>query len=342
MARAWAEALDRPWVGVRDSFASLGGDQGAYRRMLDRVACHTGVDEALVLGSSTPTVEGIAAALKLRSEMLRQRGRGFWARNVEGAPGVGRPPLFFLHGERSGGLHWLTTLGRLGSDQPVFGIAPHVTAGQPVPPTVEAIAASHLEVIREMEPDGPYLLGGHCNGSVVAFEAAHQLLAAGQRVVGILLVAPMLPRTYRRGAMGLAVQHVMPHVDLARWIGFRIRRRARRALGVGPPPRPAPLDDWTGEVFELYSAILAAYRPPRLSVPSVIVWPALERRRFRAPSDWAWRRALPGASRAEIPGTHMGCCAPEHSARTAERLRAAINSLLAQGLFADCEVRGDR
>jgi thioesterase domain-containing protein len=328
VARAWAEALDRPWVGVRDSFASLGGDEAAYRRMLGRVTRETGIGSELAMGGAPPTVEAIAAALKQRSETIRQRGRGFWARNVDAAPSVGRPPLFFLHGERSGGLHWLATLGRLGPDQPVFGIAPHVTSGEPIPPTVEAMAASHLRVVREMEPDGPYLLGGHCNGGVVAFEAAHQLLAAGERVRGILLVAPMLPRTYRRGAIGLVVRHVMPRVDRARWVGYRIRRRARRAFGVAPPPPPAPIGDGTGEVFEWYSAILAAYQPPRLAAPSVIVWPTLEPKLFRVPSERAWRRALPHASRAEIPGTHMGCCAPEHSARTAHQLRAAIDALL--------------
>lgn len=328
MERAWAEALGRPWVGVRDSFASLGGDDRARQRMLERVARDSGIGGTLGEVGQADTVEGLAAALKRMSEPLRQQARGFWARNAQAPPGRGRPPLFFFHGERSGGLQWFETMGRLGPDQPVFGIAPHLTSDQPIPPTVEAIAAGHLQLVRGIQPVGPYLLGGHCNGGVAAYEAAHQLLGAGERLIGVLLIAPMLPATFRTGWMGLFLRFPMPSVDRGVWLSYRIRRRARKALGLPWPKRPRPIDDWHGEPFERYSTILQAYRPPHLTVPATILWPREEPRRFRLPSERVWHRALPGARVAEIPGTHMGCCGAEHSAETARELRRTIDAFV--------------
>ena len=36
--------------------------------------------------------------------------------------------------------------------------------------------------MRNVQLEGPYFLGGHCFGGVVAFEIAQQLQAAGQKV----------------------------------------------------------------------------------------------------------------------------------------------------------------
>ena len=49
------------------------------------------------------------------------------------------------------------------------------------PPTarVEDMAARYVREIRLLQPEGPYFLGGHCLGGVIAFEMAQQLHAAG-------------------------------------------------------------------------------------------------------------------------------------------------------------------
>jgi surfactin synthase thioesterase subunit len=48
--------------------------------------------------------------------------------------------------------------------------------------SVEALAARILQEVRVVQPHGPYLIGGHSFGGIVAYEMARQLLAAGQQV----------------------------------------------------------------------------------------------------------------------------------------------------------------
>jgi hypothetical protein len=53
------------------------------------------------------------------------------------------------------------------------------------------MAAAHIKSMRSVQPEGPYLLGGWCNGGLVAYEMARQLHAAGQVVDMLALMDPM-------------------------------------------------------------------------------------------------------------------------------------------------------
>jgi len=45
-----------------------------------------------------------------------------------------------------------------------------------------------MEVMRSVQPEGPYLLGGWCNGGLIAYEMARQLRAQGQTVDLLVLM----------------------------------------------------------------------------------------------------------------------------------------------------------
>jgi len=48
--------------------------------------------------------------------------------------------------------------------------------------TVEMLATRYVKVIRNVQPHGPYRLGGWSGGGIVAYETARQLLDEGQQV----------------------------------------------------------------------------------------------------------------------------------------------------------------
>jgi thioesterase domain-containing protein len=61
--------------------------------------------------------------------------------------------------------------------------------------SVEEMAADYVAAIREVQPDGPYVIGGASFGGVAAFEMARQLVAAGAEVSRLFLVDPIMPGT---------------------------------------------------------------------------------------------------------------------------------------------------
>jgi hypothetical protein len=112
-------------------------------------------------------------------------------RVVEVQVGGSKRPFFFLHGHWKGTPDFCFSLAReLGSDQPVYTLEPYQFDGLPVPPTVEEMAKAHIKSMRSVQPEGPYLLGGWCNGGLVAYEMARQLHAAGQKVDLLVLMDP--------------------------------------------------------------------------------------------------------------------------------------------------------
>jgi thioesterase domain-containing protein len=49
------------------------------------------------------------------------------------------------------------------------------------------MAAHYIGEIREVQPHGPYYIGGYSLGGEIAFEMAHQLVAAGEKVALLVL-----------------------------------------------------------------------------------------------------------------------------------------------------------
>ncbi|NEQ78660.1 MAG: non-ribosomal peptide synthetase, partial [Okeania sp. SIO2C9] len=71
----------------------------------------------------------------------------------------------------------------LGNNQPFYALQPSSLDGVSEPfGSVEEIAAYYLQAIQSLQPSGPYFLGGHSFGVMVAFEIAQQLQKQGETV----------------------------------------------------------------------------------------------------------------------------------------------------------------
>lgn len=107
-------------------------------------------------------------------------------------PAGARLPFFFLHGQWDGmSFHCYPLAQALGSDQPFYALEPYTLTGRQALPTLEDIAAAHIKTVRGIQPEGPYLLGGWCNGGLLAYEMARQLQAEGQAVDLLILMDPV-------------------------------------------------------------------------------------------------------------------------------------------------------
>jgi thioesterase domain-containing protein len=93
------------------------------------------------------------------------------------------PPLFCVHSYEGNILIYRDLAGRIGPDQPVYGLQSLGMDGRRTPlDSVEEMAEHYIAEIRTVQPTGPYRLAGICFGISVSFEMAHQLTAAGDVV----------------------------------------------------------------------------------------------------------------------------------------------------------------
>jgi amino acid adenylation domain-containing protein len=201
----WEEMLGIRGVGVRESFFDLGGHSLLAARMMDLVERKLGRRLPLTTLFTSPTVEHLARALH---DEVATSEPPVVVLNSAGA----RPPLFFCHGVFNGGGFFTRALAEAaGVEQPFYAVHPHSLQGTAVPDTIEAMAATHLSDILAVRPRGPYLLGGHCNGALVALEVARLLRARGEEVpLVVMLDAVAPPRVVRMlGALAWAVDAVL-------------------------------------------------------------------------------------------------------------------------------------
>jgi thioesterase domain-containing protein len=98
-----------------------------------------------------------------------------------------RPPFFGVPGNRDA-LCFHALAQRLGSDQPFYGFQPQDHDKERTNlPEIEDIAANYVREVRSLQPEGPYFLGGHSSGGLVAFEMARQLRSQGRDVALLAL-----------------------------------------------------------------------------------------------------------------------------------------------------------
>jgi thioesterase domain-containing protein len=93
-----------------------------------------------------------------------------------------------------------TDLARyVGPDQPLYGLQDPGLFGQKSFTRVEAMAERYIEALREVQPEGPYRIGGWSFGAIVAYEMAQQLRKEKEDVALLALFDYPPPLQNRRG-----------------------------------------------------------------------------------------------------------------------------------------------
>lgn len=185
LIQIWEELLDTRPIGIRNNFFYLGGHSLLAARLIDRIEHVFGKKLPLSTLFAGPTIEQLADALQ------EQEDTGLQSSLVKVQVGGSMRPFFFMHADYKGGPFYCFPLARgLGSDQPFYALGPYRFDTLRVPPTLEAMAATHVKLLRTVQPEGPYLLGGFCSGGLVAYEMARKLHAEGQTVDLLVLIDP--------------------------------------------------------------------------------------------------------------------------------------------------------
>ncbi|HYW22004.1 MAG TPA: thioesterase domain-containing protein, partial [Nodularia sp. (in: cyanobacteria)] len=98
-------------------------------------------------------------------------------------------PFFCLPGV-NGTVPYLSKLvSYLSEEQPFYSFQAPGWNGKSLPLNrIPTLASTYIKELRQFQPEGPYLLGGHCFGGIVAFEMAHQLQQQGQDVPLLILI----------------------------------------------------------------------------------------------------------------------------------------------------------
>ena len=177
LIKLWERVLNVPTVGLQDNFFDLGGNSLGAVRLFSEMRQMFARSFPLSVLFQAPTVEKLA-------DLIRKDGWSpNWASLVPIQPGGSKPPFFCVHGGGGNVLIYRELANCMAPDYPFYGLqARGLDGSSDYLTSTAAMAESYLRELRELQPVGPYYLGGFCMGGQVAFEMAQRLVRDGQQV----------------------------------------------------------------------------------------------------------------------------------------------------------------
>lgn len=187
------EILQLRPISISDNFFLIGGHSLSAIRLMSEIQKRLEVQIELPVIFQAQNIAALARAIRqlqgshtvTRSPLVPIQPRGEKA------------PLFCIH-PASGNVSSYYNLARyLRPDRPIYGIQDTtvVEEGENRAMLLEEMVSSYISVLKEVQPEGPYFLGGYSFGGLIAFEMAQQLLVQGQKIA-LLAIFDSHPPTH--------------------------------------------------------------------------------------------------------------------------------------------------
>jgi thioesterase domain-containing protein/acyl carrier protein len=199
LLQIWKEVLGVDNASVTSSFFELGGDSMLAVQMFSKVQKQTGVNLPLSTLYKAPSISALSKIIsELRpknTEPVENKiaDQGTKATKIlEFVVPIkttgNKTPFFCVHGVGGNVLNHKDFIPYLSKEQPFYGIQCRGLDGIKEPfNSVQIMAQHYLDEIREVQPHGPYLLGGGSMGGLIAFEIAQQLSQIGEKIDLLLM-----------------------------------------------------------------------------------------------------------------------------------------------------------
>nr|WP_307188631.1 amino acid adenylation domain-containing protein [Nocardia amamiensis] len=182
VAAAFAEVLGVDRFGMDDNFFEHGGNSLIAAKLTARLSAALGTKVPVMRVFTAQTPSELVADLARRASSTLETEAAF-DMLLPLRPAGSAAPLFCVH--PVSGISWSFAglAAYLDTDRPLYGLqTPVLAAEAEMPDSIENWAAQYVELIRSVQPEGPYHLLGWSFGGVIAHEMAVQLQREGETI----------------------------------------------------------------------------------------------------------------------------------------------------------------
>ncbi|PNJ95094.1 non-ribosomal peptide synthetase [Cylindrospermopsis raciborskii C04] len=189
LVEIWEEILQVRPIGVTENFFDLGGHSLLAIRLIAAIEQKLKCNLPVVSLFREGTIEKIALLLDQDHQKASNHSDILIPLQTQGD----LLPLFLVHQAGGYGLSYSVLAEKLavgmGKKLPIYAIqSPGLDGKQSPLESIEEMANTYIHTIREIQPHGPYLLGGHSLGGLIAFAMASQLEAMGEQIERVLII----------------------------------------------------------------------------------------------------------------------------------------------------------
>ena len=337
----WQKVLGLSTVGVKDNFFDIGGHSLAAVRVFSDIERFLGCRLPLATLFQAPTIAQL-------SKLIRDGGwQSSWSSLVPVRTTGTKPPFFCVHAVGGNILEYNDLAGHLSPDQPFYGLQSIGLDGRSEPLTdIRSMAAAYISEIREVQPHGPYYLGGRSFGGSVAFEIAGQLRDDGEDIAMLAifdsypkgwlkLYTPDEARDYRRRFLRLRLKR---HLQI--WLRLGMLDKLRyAAIKIGYKSRK--ITNWTSQTFRKVEPASASVQSVLRNIEEInysafigyvpkvyegkVTFFCADEEVCPEENLTGWRRlAAGGVDVIHVPGDHQTMIKEPHVAKLALSLEEAI------------------
>jgi len=311
LRQIWEELLGRRGIGVRDNFFELGGHSLLAARLMHRLTEIHGKSLPLAVLLEAPTIEKLAVVL--RGDVSKH-----WSSLVAIQSEGSKPPFFCVHGVGGNVVGFQELAKRMKPDFPFYGLQSQGLDGtSKLYTTIESMAEHYLREIRRVQPHGPYHVGGFSMGGLVAYEIAHQLVAAGEEVGLVVLFDTYAshPKSVNESLKDLLLHPTWTHVKK---LPSEVRKKVRRTWNaIRLPEYLKKVGRANAQAAEQY--VISPYEGKAILLRAGDTW------RVADDPYAAWSQYVKNLETIHIRGTHMEILREPNVSSLAEKLKACIH-----------------
>lgn len=184
-------------IGIDDNFFELGGDSLLAIQMAATLSQMFKVKLNQSQLVETPTIRNLSAIIQ-----ENQRGqRTVISSLVELQSGGRQPPLFFIHPAGGSVFCYRSLVQYFSSDRPIYGVEDPALHHNSKFKSFSGKADYYIDLIRQVQREGPYYLAGYSYGGNMAWEMANRLQQQGQEVRFLGLLDSFPPVSYKNIAL---------------------------------------------------------------------------------------------------------------------------------------------
>lgn len=177
IAGIWSQFLSIDQISIQSNFFELGGHSLTAVRVMLAIEKKFGEKLPISTLFENSTIE------KLAKLITGEKKKSKWESLVPIKMTGSKTPIYLVHGGGYNVLTFAPISKYMDPEQPIYALQGlGLYDKSKLLSTIEEIAQYYISEIREIDPIGPYALGGYSSGGLLAYEMARQLIEMGKEV----------------------------------------------------------------------------------------------------------------------------------------------------------------